>query len=795
MTQKRKYELISERENWTLPFFKASSGFCPFYSPSIFESGAALAHGLDLRGERQYRILIIQYMFECGEWLSLPYNTICIAIIYFHKFFASISIRAHDPYFISTSCLYTAGKQEETRIRLDKCARFLFQYKHKRNNPPKKEIDRICKKLCIAELLCTQINKFYYNMNLPFDYLLPIVSQWKSVYIPHQTNTETLKYIYTLHAFKFIQQSFYIPIHIIVPPQKIAIVCMELSLRLNYEKYRQQQEDTTTTTTDDKYRYIDPPLQWFRIFDVGENEQDLKDEIHLLCNEIINAVQDVDQFGTEKDIERCKMWRKNTLKMDSVHKEIIEEQMAHDKRLLNKNTDGHVMYNMCKQLESKELLSSSSNSMHNTAANTTQLAQHRQGIHAEAETSLAANNEAISPASLQPHKYLNLYPLKEQCFEDVDKEYELKQKEKKEDHKRHRKHSHSKKKKKKRRRNRSSDEAEEEEEENGDNNECEEERKSNAIKTKTSRKKRKRSETETHSEHDKEREKRELPRKKRRRIIRDKSSKKYNQETEKDASDHANNNDSSRHRTHHHSHRSRKDRKSRKRSSSSDSSRHREKEKDKERKRSSRSHKSRKRSASPIDLDKRDREQKKKRDKKIKKNEREKYHEHNSNSSRYKKKREKKNHAHNNSNNHIIHNNNNNNANTRYTGGYFTKPNPYKGLAGANFNEMTSYYHEDHRNQQVFDENAHFDYGLTPTSVRKGSGLRDGHESGECTDDQLRQLLLSNRSNGSFTEFNEEKTQRNEQEPVSPLLKALKSNNKSALYTNMLLPSRRKKDK
>eukprot|EP01083_Nonionella_stella_P260585 888320_1 len=134
MTQKRKYQLISEIENWTLPFFKASSGFCPLYSPSIFESGAALSHGLNLSEERKYRILIIKYMFEAGDNLLLPYNTICIGITYFHKFFQSISIRAHDPYYISTSCLFTAGKQEETRIRLDKCARFLYDYKLNNSN-------------------------------------------------------------------------------------------------------------------------------------------------------------------------------------------------------------------------------------------------------------------------------------------------------------------------------------------------------------------------------------------------------------------------------------------------------------------------------------------------------------------------------------------------------------------------------------------------------------------------------------------------------------------------------------
>merc|ERR1712130_889659 len=172
----------------------------------------------------------------------------------------------------------------------------------------KAELERICKKLAIAELLCTQINKFHYTINLPFDYLLPIIPQWKSVYIPHQTNLKTLKYVYCLNAFRFIKRSFYVPINIIIPPQKIAIVAMELSLRLNYEKYQKQQ-----------------------------NEQDLKDEVDLICNEIINAIYDIEQFGTKQDIEKLKGFRKNTLKTAKIHKQLIEQQLKHQNKFKTKS--------------------------------------------------------------------------------------------------------------------------------------------------------------------------------------------------------------------------------------------------------------------------------------------------------------------------------------------------------------------------------------------------------------------------------------------------------------------------
>ncbi len=72
---------------------------------------------------------------------------------------------------------------------------------------------------------------------------------------------------------------------------------MELSLRLNYTKYITQ-SNTVSESDESEYRYIDPPLEWFRIFDIDSNAQDLRDEIDLICNEIVDGIQDWSQFGS-----------------------------------------------------------------------------------------------------------------------------------------------------------------------------------------------------------------------------------------------------------------------------------------------------------------------------------------------------------------------------------------------------------------------------------------------------------------------------------------------------------------
>ena len=135
-----------------------------------------------------------------------------------------------------------------------------------------------------------------------------------------------------MSALNFTRQSLYSPLSVTTSPQKIAIGAMELSLRLNYKKYQLQQEKINQNEnylnelTNDDYKYINPPTHWFQIFDVNMNEQDLKDEVNLIANEILNALQDLGEFGDDFDIEKLKKFRKNTLKMDKIHKQIIEKQ-------------------------------------------------------------------------------------------------------------------------------------------------------------------------------------------------------------------------------------------------------------------------------------------------------------------------------------------------------------------------------------------------------------------------------------------------------------------------------------
>merc|ERR1711971_404350 len=192
---------------------------------------------------------------------------------------------------------------------------------------------------------------------------------------------------------------------------------MELSLRLNYAKYQKQQElqnnDALPLSIDESaYYFINPPLAWFCIFDCcTQNESDLIDEINLLCNEIVNAIQDEKLL---QNVECLRHFRKNMLKTDVLHKALMKEQNEFGNALSdrleqgrNGNLNGQYPYNAIDELTISQ-------------ANKTNVPLHRHRIYGDAQDWLAWNNQTVSPASLQPHRYYAQYPLNDHCFEDVD---------------------------------------------------------------------------------------------------------------------------------------------------------------------------------------------------------------------------------------------------------------------------------------------------------------------------------------------------------------------------------------
>ncbi len=243
----------TEKLAWISPLLKPSSGFFPTHVSEQLRGIPSSSHGLTLKEERRRRIETVTWMFECGHQLLLPYTTIAVATAFFHRFFLNESMRVHDPREVAASCLFLAGKVEETRVRLDHIAAKCFNLDPSKRPEDEEPFEEKCVRLQTKESICVHLMNFDFVVNLPYDYLLPICAAWKAMYPSKSSLATQLKKLCNV-SWKLVCESLHIPLATIVPPQHIAMACMEISLRYFSHRNPPKKEDDLII-----------PLRWFTV--------------------------------------------------------------------------------------------------------------------------------------------------------------------------------------------------------------------------------------------------------------------------------------------------------------------------------------------------------------------------------------------------------------------------------------------------------------------------------------------------------------------------------------------------
>jgi len=96
------------------------------------------ANSEELKAEISLRRNTCAFLQETGMKLSLPQLTIATAIVFFHRFYATRKFSEFDRHIIATTCLFLAGKVEETPKKLRDIIVVTEQYRCKDFVPPKK---------------------------------------------------------------------------------------------------------------------------------------------------------------------------------------------------------------------------------------------------------------------------------------------------------------------------------------------------------------------------------------------------------------------------------------------------------------------------------------------------------------------------------------------------------------------------------------------------------------------------------------------------------------------------------
>ncbi|XP_051155919.1 cyclin-K-like isoform X2 [Leptopilina boulardi] len=186
----------------------------------------SLRDGINGETETQYRKEGINFIRNMGEKLSLGYNTIATAVVYFQRFYMAHSFTEFPLYITACSSLFLAGKAEETPKRskdLLKAAWDIFSNEanviiEKFGETPRESVMK-----CESVLL--QTVNFEFDIEHPYKYLVKYAKYLKG----EKTKIQTIVQM----AWNFVNDSLSTTLCLEWEPEVIAIALINVSAKLN----------------------------------------------------------------------------------------------------------------------------------------------------------------------------------------------------------------------------------------------------------------------------------------------------------------------------------------------------------------------------------------------------------------------------------------------------------------------------------------------------------------------------------------------------------------------------------
>eukprot|EP00741_Cyanophora_paradoxa_P012658 tig00020614_g12229.t1 len=205
-------------------------------------------------------------MSDSGQKLRLPQITIATAIVFFHRFFIRQSFKAHDRFIVGTTCLFLAGKVEETPKKLKDVISITYQVRnktlpksHQELKPESQEFWELKEKVLITERVLLQTIAFDLTVEHPYKHLL--------AYVKKIDGTKELAQV----AWNFVNDSFRTSLCLQFAPRIIAAAAIYLAakfLRINLQNGQNSQG---------------PP--WWQMFDAK------MDEMKNISNQILDLYE------------------------------------------------------------------------------------------------------------------------------------------------------------------------------------------------------------------------------------------------------------------------------------------------------------------------------------------------------------------------------------------------------------------------------------------------------------------------------------------------------------------------
>ena len=216
--------------------------------------------------EAQYRRLTVGFLQEAGQKLRLPQLTIATAIVFYHRFYSRKSYDGYDRFRIATTCLFLAGKVEETPKKIKDVVIETYKAQHgaagkaSGPDPESKEFWSLKEEILVCERILLQTLDFDLTVEHAYRPLLAYVKSIKG--------TRDLAQV----AWNFINDSLRTTIALQYPPRCVAAAAVHLSSRFLDNKM-------VLPTHHDK--------PWYEAFKVLQAEvEDIADQILVMYDGI-----------------------------------------------------------------------------------------------------------------------------------------------------------------------------------------------------------------------------------------------------------------------------------------------------------------------------------------------------------------------------------------------------------------------------------------------------------------------------------------------------------------------------
>lgn len=170
--------------------------------------------------EAQYRRLTVGFLQEAGQKLRLPQLSIATAIVFYHRFYSRKSYDGYDRFRIATTCLFLAGKVEETPKKIKDVVIETYKAQHNKPSgpdPESKEFWSLKEEILVCERILLQTLGFDLTVEHAYRPLLAYVKSIKG--------TRDLAQV----AWNFINDSLRTTIALQYPPRCVAAAAVHLS--------------------------------------------------------------------------------------------------------------------------------------------------------------------------------------------------------------------------------------------------------------------------------------------------------------------------------------------------------------------------------------------------------------------------------------------------------------------------------------------------------------------------------------------------------------------------------------